>query len=260
MVNGSWGGGGVMAPAMNPGFAERAALMAIFSPNGMAAELVGTAYGFGSVWTSGEGYPGNFPRIEPLPNGPGFPGNYSQPPKTTSTGVVTAAAPSYAVATPLILLAPSRNVEGSVLSEAAAMNMQSGAAPVAIAKTVSPQPASRAQTFGEATFEVIEQSVAGGVSAVAMVQSEAGAEFASYRTVARHASGLTQTVVTTALTQKFLISEAYALARVANSAAARIYAEDAMIWKEMAAFLGAGIFISTYGASKRSSKREECAT
>jgi hypothetical protein len=48
--------------------------------------------------------------------------------------------------------------------------------------------------------------------------------------------------------EKLVISDAVALAQVANTLAVRLYEENAMIWKECAGLLGTAVIVGMYGA------------
>jgi hypothetical protein len=91
----------------------------------------------------------------------------------------------------------------------------------------------------------------GFIAAAARIAPEISLGVACNQSVWGLAQGLSSVGGSAGMIETLLIADASALARVANSAADRINLEDAMVWKEMAAFLGGGILIGAYAVRSR---------
>lgn len=110
----------------------------------------------------------------------------------------------------------------------------------------SMQTLSKSPTLDEPTSTVL--------AAAAKIAPEISLAIAYRQTVWGLGEGLSSVGASAGMIETILIADASALARVANSAADRIGLEEAMVWKEMAAFLGGGILIGTYAVRSRQSE------
>jgi len=132
---------------------------------------------------------------------------------------------------------------------------QNSAAAAETMKPITTEPISQNKNLRIAGL--VTHGSAGAGSVVTLAASQIVAEFTANKTAFALEQSLPAVTDTAGLIETFLIADARAFARVADSAADRIYAEESIVWKGVAALLGTGIFIGAYAINLRSAAERD---
>jgi hypothetical protein len=220
--------------------------------------------GFGAIDYGsyvGGGFFGNFNHPEePIVFSPVAPigetgggGSVSSPSKTMSNVKAGVVSPLFVTASGVQALAAAEHETRNVLAVSAAASAQNAGAGNGPVKPMVMETIEGFATSPVVSFSGNQKDMDGANFVVALLGSSIGEVVALQTVEWKGTEGLPGVVRSGAVTETFLIAEACALAKVANSAAARIYSEKAMMWWEMAGFLGTGVLLlSVYGGNMRS--------